>query len=114
MAIDPWYLDSEEEKVKRRQAADEFLKDVLKDADQPNSLYDQVLANHSIAQTKFAEKYQAVTGLALPGAVVVACKVATTDTAANVVLFHLPPKGTQPAVDQWKQAWIAAWPPYPK
>lgn len=111
MATDPWYLDSEEEKVKRRQAADDFLKDVLTDT---KGLYDQVLADHTIARSKFAEKYQAVTGSKLPDAVVVACKIATTDTAANVVLFHLPAKTTQPAPGQWDQAWIAAWPPYPK
>jgi hypothetical protein len=110
MDRDPWYIDSEEEKVKRRQAADDFLKDVLSD----QNVYEQVLADHTIARSKFAEKYKAVTGLTLPDAVVVACKIATTDTAANVVLFHLPPEGTLPAPGQWEQTWIAAWPPYPK
>jgi hypothetical protein len=114
MATDPWYSDSEDEKVKRRQAADNFLKDVLNDATNTNGLYDKVLADHALARTKFAEKYKEVTGLALPDAVVVACKMATTDTAANIVLFNLPPKGTSPAPGQWDQAWVAAWPPYPK
>lgn len=113
MAADPWYDDSEGEKVKRRQAADNFLKDVLNDAT-ANGLYDKVLADHNIARSKFAEKYKEATGLALPDGVVVACKMATTDTAANIVLFNLPPKGTSPAPGQWDQAWVAAWPPYPK
>lgn len=112
MATDPWYLDSEAEKVNRRQAADDFLKDVLNDANNAGGLYDQVLADHNIARSKFAEKYKAVTGLTLPSAVVIVCKNDTTDTAANVVLFNLPPKGTQPAPGLWAQAWIAAWPPY--
>jgi hypothetical protein len=113
MATDPWYLDSEEEKVKRRQAADDFLTDVLNDT-AANGLYDQVVADHTVAGAKFAEKYKAVTGLDLPKPVVVACKVATTETAANIVLFHLPTKGTKPVPGLWEHTWIAAWPPYPK
>jgi hypothetical protein len=113
METDPWYTDSEEEKIKRRNAADEFLKDILNDT-ATGGLYDQVLEDHTVAEKLFAAKYKTASGIDLPDPVVVACKVATTETAANIVLFHLPAKGTKPLPGLWEHTWIAAWPPYPK
>ncbi|MEY2509497.1 MAG: hypothetical protein QOE26_260 [Verrucomicrobiota bacterium] len=114
MSKDPWYSSDNAEKAKRQKAANQFLRDTLKNPDDQNSLYQNVLNDANVAREKFAEYYKAVTGIDLPDAVKVTCYEEHTESAANLVAIMLPPKSTPiDTPDLWVKSWLAAWPPYP-
>lgn len=99
-----WQSDAEEKIQLKRDAANKFLEEVLKSSD----LRQSVMGNPSYAR----EAFQKLGQITLPEYVEVICVDPDRKMRNRLVVFVLPPPGTQVTPDLWKGCWVAAWEPY--
>lgn len=99
-----WQSDLEEKKQLKRDAANRFLEETLKNSD----LRKSVLDNPSYAREAFQKWGQII----LPEYVEVICVDPDRKMRNRLVVFVLPPPGTIVTKDLWKDWWRAAWEPY--
>ena len=101
-----WQSDGEEQKKKKRAAANLLFEDILKDPD----LRDAVLENRQRAYDEFAKRC-AIHGIEVPAYVEVICLRADRKERNKLVVFVLPDDSIASA-EYWRDGWIAAWEPY--
>jgi hypothetical protein len=103
----PWLdTNGEPDTVARRAAATEFLVETLKDG----KLWDQVVANTNNDAWK---EFRAKGDIDIPANVKIICVDPNLTERDKLVVFIMPPKGTNPTgpIDPLAY-WVAAWPPY--
>ena len=117
-----WYGTDDDNKNIRRQAADDFLSDVLDGKITGVTGVDQTAKQK--AHDEFNKRVQAAVAATsqkgdLPTKVEVICVEADTTNRSDVVVFILYSKGakipkptTSAASGLWQERWVAAWAPY--
>jgi hypothetical protein len=103
---DPWFDETEIQKVVRRQAAAEFLEATKSDS----ALRAAITGFSNEAQAR--AQFELLGKIKLPPDVHVVCLEPDRRELAKLVVFSLlDPKMPTPQ-EPYRKSWIAAWPPY--
>lgn len=105
-----WQSDAEEQKKKKRKAANTFLQKAIDDDTFREAVKDWTKDN---ATGEFKKMCQAA-GIEMPDYVKVICVEDERTERNKLVVFALPLKGTPTPAggDWWVDGWLAAWDPY--